>query len=171
MDFKKIKNENLEKLKQAKEKNRNITIEDLTKVNGVGVIVLIEDRDEKYILTGRRKDTGDCGLPGGKIEKGEKPIDAARRELKEEFNLDLPKENFELCAVCQDGKSEGIQILFVIEIDYNSDVLLDLKPQEEEIFDITLVPERNLLFKEWFTPSLYSLLAYYSYDKLIEIDF
>lgn len=52
----------------------------------VGVIVLHEGR----VLLGKRKGelgTGLYSLPGGKVDFGESPIDAAKRELKEETGL------------------------------------------------------------------------------------
>lgn len=49
----------------------------------VGVLVI---RDDK-ILTGTRSESGLIGGPGGHIEEGETPEDAAVREIVEEFNI------------------------------------------------------------------------------------
>jgi len=56
----------------------------------VGVGVLIGD-DDKYLLIKRAADPdrGLWSIPGGMVEVGEKAIDAARREAKEETNLDV----------------------------------------------------------------------------------
>ncbi len=56
----------------------------------VGVGVLIGD-DDKYLLIKRAADPdrGLWSIPGGMVEIGEKAIDAARREAKEETNLDV----------------------------------------------------------------------------------
>jgi len=56
----------------------------------VGVGVLIGDGD-RYLLIKRAAvpDRGLWSIPGGMVEIGEKAIDAARREAKEETNLDV----------------------------------------------------------------------------------
>lgn len=50
---------------------------------GVGVLVIKDGR----ILCGTRTDTGEICGPGGHIEVGESPEDAAVRETQEEFNI------------------------------------------------------------------------------------
>lgn len=53
---------------------------------GAATIVI---RDGKILIADRKKDgDGICG-PGGHIENGETPEQAAKREAKEEFNIDL----------------------------------------------------------------------------------
>lgn len=49
--------------------------------------VTLAIRDGRF-LVGHRISDGHWGLPGGKIEIGEDPIAAAKREMKEEFGLD-----------------------------------------------------------------------------------
>jgi len=45
--------------------------------------------DGHKILMGKRRDSNKWTLPGGHLEKDEKKENAARRELKEEANLDI----------------------------------------------------------------------------------
>lgn len=60
------------------------------------VAAIIIDNDGKILAT--RRGYGDmAGLwefPGGKIEKGESPEDALKREIREELNVDIEVEKF-----------------------------------------------------------------------------
>lgn len=49
--------------------------------------VLVVNDDGKILAVSRKNDPSDFGLPGGKIDPGEKPIEAAARELEEETGL------------------------------------------------------------------------------------
>lgn len=56
------------------------------------MILLVEENDELYILFEKRaltlrRQPGDISLPGGAIEPGETPKEAAIRETEEELNL------------------------------------------------------------------------------------
>jgi 8-oxo-dGTP diphosphatase len=56
----------------------------------VGTAIIVLNNDNQ-ILLGKRKNgfkAGLYGLPGGRIDKGENLTDGAKRELKEETNLD-----------------------------------------------------------------------------------
>lgn len=58
-------------------------VEDGEECEAVAVIVI---KDGKILCGSRRSSEGICG-PGGHIEKGEEPEDAALREAQEEFNI------------------------------------------------------------------------------------
>jgi ADP-ribose pyrophosphatase YjhB (NUDIX family) len=65
----------------------------------VGVIVTRTNPESGVteFLLGKRKGelgTGEWSLPGGKVDFGEAPIDAAIREIKEETNIDLARVRF-----------------------------------------------------------------------------
>ncbi len=51
-------------------------------------VVIFVQSSKGTLLVSRRNRPDDFGFPGGKIDPGERPIDAARRELKEETGLD-----------------------------------------------------------------------------------
>lgn len=53
---------------------------------------LFDDKDR--VLLQKRGDSGKWGFPGGAIELGETPEEAAIRELKEETSIDVEVESF-----------------------------------------------------------------------------
>lgn len=56
------------------------------------VQLYFQSNDGKVLGVSRRNDHGDFGLPGGKVDKGETPILALIREVKEETGIDLKEE-------------------------------------------------------------------------------
>lgn len=52
-------------------------------------IIIRNDLDEPHLLLIKRSDTGQLALPGGFVDKGEDPINAAIREAGEEASIDL----------------------------------------------------------------------------------
>lgn len=60
--------------------------------------VVIKNKEGEYLLQLRGKDAptakNQWGLFGGHMEENELPIEAARRELKEELNLDFARDRF-----------------------------------------------------------------------------
>ncbi len=59
-------------------------------------------------------------IPGGHIEENEKPIDAAVRELKEETNLDLNKNNLFLIDEVENNNIKNY-IFTIFESEYNKE--------------------------------------------------
>lgn len=56
------------------------------------VCALVRDNDGEYLFLRRAKDGPYGGMwcfPGGKVEPGERPLDAVQREVREETNLDV----------------------------------------------------------------------------------
>ena len=65
----------------------------------VCVIVADDGRGEAALVLTRRAEqlsthSGQFALPGGRVDKGESALDAARREAREEINLALAPEDF-----------------------------------------------------------------------------
>ncbi len=60
---------------------------------GVGVGALVFNKDGKVLVAKRgqkaRNEKGKWEFPGGSVEFGEKCEDAAKREIKEEFDIDI----------------------------------------------------------------------------------
>lgn len=55
----------------------------------VGAAVLDRLTEPRRVLATRRRDTGGWEFPGGKVEPGEDPVAALRRELREELSLEV----------------------------------------------------------------------------------
>ena len=115
---------------------------------GIGVMILNENK----ILLGHRaknkKDTGgihevDCWtLPGGKQEYNETFLDGAKREVKEETNLDI--EDLELFGAADDIQPDRHYItMHVIAKKYNREpqVMEPTKEDEWKWFDLDNLPE------------------------------
>ena len=66
---------------------------DVPKIKPVHGVLLVLRQGEDLLLIRRTKAPykGYLGLPGGKMEAGETPLDAARREMLEETGLKRPK--------------------------------------------------------------------------------
>jgi 8-oxo-dGTP diphosphatase len=69
-----------------KRRNRQLIV-------GVGVIILNKNNE---ILVGKRIKSGKYGLPGGKMDWGERVRVTASRELMEETELDIPEADFKV---------------------------------------------------------------------------
>ncbi len=115
---------------------------------GIGIMILNENK----ILLGHRaknkKDTGgiyevDCWtLPGGKQEYNETFFDGAKREVKEETNLDI--EDLELFGAADDIQPDRHYItMHVIAKKYNGEpqVMEPTKEDEWKWFDLDNLPK------------------------------
>lgn len=114
--------------------------------DGASAIII---NDKKQILLQRRVDNDKWGLPGGCQEIGETFEETVIREVKEETNLDVKKEDLKLITIVS-GNTRRRQYLNG-DIVYNNSALYlidkyegDLKCDEEskvlEFFDIDNLP-------------------------------
>lgn len=78
----------------------------------------ILENEEGKILLMRRKNTkfndGELELPGGHLEKGEDLFDAMIREIKEELDVDLRREDLKLIYLMHHYTKERLNFIFEV---------------------------------------------------------
>jgi phosphoglycolate phosphatase-like HAD superfamily hydrolase/ADP-ribose pyrophosphatase YjhB (NUDIX family) len=94
--------------------------------------VIFHPRTDKMLLFRTHKWSGLWGIPGGKVRRGEACVEALRRELKEETNLDIADIEFVLVQDCIGSKEFYRDAHFV---------LLNYRCRAEEPMDIRLNDE------------------------------
>ncbi len=67
-------------------------------------ILIVRDKRGRFLAVSRGEDVTDMNLPGGKIELGEEPAQAAMRELWEETGLKVHRMHPVYTALADNGK-------------------------------------------------------------------
>ena len=67
--------------------------------NELYAVAMLIKKGDQFLGVSRRTDYTNFGLPGGKIDDGESPIESIIREMKEECGIDLDKRILDNCFV------------------------------------------------------------------------
>jgi 8-oxo-dGTP diphosphatase len=100
--------------------------------------LIFNDAGQVLLLKHRFRTGSGWGLPGGFLEKGEQPLDALRRELREEIGLEVA--DAEVFAARSFRKPRQVEVLFRCRANAS------VKPQNMEVeraewFSVESLPE------------------------------
>lgn len=127
---------------------------------GLGVVVCIFNNDfSKILLIKRNKEKrernkADWGNPGGRVEWGEKLVEACVREVKEETGINLDQKQLKILYIKEITKNpiasdvHFLQFIYAAKIEENKEISLNEESEEYGWFDLTNLPEKTLDSKE-----------------------
>lgn len=113
------------------------------------VKALVERDDKILVLKTETEGSSYWVLPGGKIEYGEEPVEALRREIKEEISTDSDiGKPVGMYYFLKGENDDGDQIvLTVFEADITGEVDISSNPADEDISEYVWMKPEQLVQK------------------------
>ena len=125
---------------------------------GLGVIICIFNRNFSKILLlkrneeKRKRNGADWGNVGGKVELGEKLLDACIREAKEEIGIKLNPDKLKLIEIKETPFlteiHHALHFVYATIIDEKEKIILNEESDEHKWFDLNDLPEKMFDKKE-----------------------
>ena len=123
--------------------------------------VLIEnEQGELLIVKTGYKDH--WSLPGGIVDAGESPLEAAVREVKEEVDIQVDPKDLKLTMVASRHSDEFLTHQFVFFTKLENDAFSEIKLQESEIVASKFIAKNDVDFEDM---SLLWAIRFWAIDK------
>jgi mutator protein MutT len=99
--------------------------------------IILNDSGQVLLLKHRFRAGSGWGLPGGFLEAGEQPLDALRRELREEIGMEI--KDVEVFAARSFSKPRQVEVLFLCRPN-GSPQPRDVEIERAEWFSLNSLP-------------------------------
>lgn len=112
------------------------------------VVSALVEKDNKFLLVKEILESGQPYwiIPGGKVEFGENLVDAVKREIKEETNLDVEIKKFiDFQEAIHPKYNYHTIIFFYHAVPQNEDIVLDKDIIEAKFFSKEEIRDLNLV--------------------------
>lgn len=120
---------------------------------GSAAVLIENSRGELLIIKANYKTH--WGLPGGIIDTGESPLEAAIREVKEEVNIDLTPRELSFFAVASRQSAERMTYQFIFRATVDDEKLTGITLQESEISEYGFISKTEVA--DFFQPLLWAI--------------